>query len=251
LSTVYQEFGQYDQALAESRGAVLEQPNALEYAKLGMVCVHLNRLKEARATAEGAQAKGLDSSDLHWVLYQIAFLQNDTSGIAQQVAWSAGKADAHRFLSLEALTAAYSGRLQTARELSGRAIASAESAGEKGEALVGNVGKVQQRAASALGLAVGQDERWTPLDAALALVMAGNSAQGRGIADDSSKRFPEDTFVQFMYLPTIDAQFALNHGDFSKAIETLQAAAPFELGFVAQLNPVYVRGGRVSGRASW
>ncbi|MGA8104718.1 MAG: hypothetical protein WB869_21340, partial [Candidatus Acidiferrales bacterium] len=88
---------------------------------------------------------------------------------------------------------------------------------EKGEALVGNVGKVQQRAASALGLAVGQDERWTPLDAALALVMAGNSAQARGIADDSSKRFPEDTFVQFMYLPTIDAQFALNRGDFSKA----------------------------------
>jgi tetratricopeptide (TPR) repeat protein len=252
LSSVYQECGQYEQALAESREAVLEQPNALEYAKLAMVYIHLNRLKEARATVEEAQSKGLESADLHWVLYQIAFLQNDTSGAAQQVA--EGKADAHRFLSLEALTAAYFGRLRAARELSRRAVTSAESAGEKGgaagyeadaawrEALVGNVGEAQQRAVAALGLAASQDDRWTPLDSALALAVAGDSTQARGIADDSAIRFPDDTLVRFVYLPTINAQLALNRGDSSKAIETLQAAEPFELGFVAQLRPIYVRG---------
>jgi eukaryotic-like serine/threonine-protein kinase len=50
------------------------------------------------------------------------------------------------------------------------------------------------------------------------------------------------------YLPTIDAQLALNRGDSSKAINILQVAAPYELGipgggfFSPTLYPVYVRG---------
>ena len=53
--------------------------------------LNLNRLEEARATVEEAQAKKLDSPDLHFILYQLAFLQNDAAGMAQQVAWAAGK----------------------------------------------------------------------------------------------------------------------------------------------------------------
>ena len=67
-------------------------------------------------------------------------------------------------------------------------------------------------------------------------------------ADDLAKRFPEGTVAQFNYVPTIHAQLALNRNDFSKAIEALQAATPYELGtptdrfnFVS-LYPVYVRG---------
>jgi predicted Zn-dependent protease len=63
------------------------------------------------------------------------------------------------------------------------------------------------------------------------------------------KQFPEDTVVQFNYLPTIHAQLALSRNDSSKAIEALQAAAPYELGspisggaFSPALYPVYVRG---------
>jgi len=54
--------------------------------------------------------------------------------------------------------------------------------------------------------------------------------------------------VQFNYLPTIHAQLALSRNDAPKAIETLQAAAPYELGtegngaFTPALHPVYVRG---------
>ena len=47
--------------------------------------------------------------------------------------------------------------------------------------------------------------------------------------------------VQFNYLPTIHAQLALSHNDSLKAIEALQAAAPYELGAVGGLYPVYVR----------
>jgi len=54
--------------------------------------------------------------------------------------------------------------------------------------------------------------------------------------------------VQFNYLPTTQAQLALNRNDASGAIEALQAASPYELAmtdvyfnFVC-LYPVYVRG---------
>jgi eukaryotic-like serine/threonine-protein kinase len=61
------------------------------------------------------------------------------------------------------------------------------------------------------------------------------------------KRFPEDTIVQFNYLPTTRAQIDLIHNDFARAIEALQLAAPYELGSPPGVNslalyPVYVRG---------
>jgi eukaryotic-like serine/threonine-protein kinase len=92
--------------------------------------------------------------------------------------------------------------------------------------------------------------------AALALALAGDAARAQALADDLAKRFLEDTVVQFNYLPTLHAQLALSRNDpakssgagASKAIEALQAAAPYELGdpteafnFVS-LYPVYVRG---------
>ena len=63
-----------------------------------------------------------------------------------------------------------------------------------------------------------------------------------------AKRFPKSTLVQFNYVPTIHAQTALGHKDFRKAIEVLQAAAPYELAalhftaFAPALYPVYMRG---------
>jgi tetratricopeptide (TPR) repeat protein len=55
-------------------------------------------------------------------------------------------------------------------------------------------------------------------------------------------QFPEDTAVQFCYLPTVDALLALGRGDSSKAVEALSLATPYELGVAARLYPAYVRG---------
>jgi tetratricopeptide (TPR) repeat protein len=92
--------------------------------------------------------------------------------------------------------------------------------------------------------------------AALALALAGDAFRAQTLADDLAKRFPEDTVVQFNYLPTTRAQLALNRSDpakpfgagSSKAIEALQGATAYELGnpgtagFTPALYPVYVRG---------
>jgi hypothetical protein len=82
----------------------------------------------------------------------------------------------------------------------------------------------------------------------LALGFAGNPARAETIAEALATGFPEATLVQFNYVPTIHAQTAIGHKDFPKAIEVLQAAAPYELGalhftaFAPALYPVYMRG---------
>jgi class 3 adenylate cyclase/tetratricopeptide (TPR) repeat protein len=264
LSFIYFVLGQYDRALEEARENVRLSPDGAGYALLATLYLNLDQLEEAEATTREAQTKSLDSPVLHFILYSLAFLRNNMSGMATQVAWSEGKPGVEDvLLVLEADSAGYSGRLAEARELSRRAVDSAmhaeeiETAGTYEaeaavrEALFGNASDAHGRAKAALGLSVGRDVQF---GAALALALAGDAARAQALADDLGKRFPEDTFVQFNYLPTIHAQLALTHnesakspgGGASKAIEALQAAAPYELGQAGggslALAPVYVRG---------
>jgi eukaryotic-like serine/threonine-protein kinase len=64
------------------------------------------------------------------------------------------------------------------------------------------------------------------------------------LTDDLDTRFPESTVVRLHFLPAIKGQLELIRNDPFKAIETLQSAAPYELGsqFSVGLYPVYVRG---------
>jgi eukaryotic-like serine/threonine-protein kinase len=259
LNSLYQSLGQYDKALTEAREAFrLDPVSELSYDGLANSYLYLNRLEEARATAQEAQAKHLDSPVLRFLQYQLAFLQNDAPEMARQVAWAAGKPGVEDgLLAYEADTAAYSGRVAKAREYSRQAIASAERAEKKEtaadyetnaalrEALFGNAAQARQHVASALALSTGRDVQY---GAAMALALTGNAARAQALADDLGKRFPEDTIVQYNYLPTLHAQLAVSRNDASKAIEVLQAAAPYELGqpnvggVRTFLHPVYVRG---------
>ncbi|MGH9775283.1 MAG: protein kinase domain-containing protein [Candidatus Acidiferrales bacterium] len=251
LADIDNQLGQNDKALAEAGESLRLHPNGVAYAELGTAYLKLNRLEEARSTAEEAQSKNFDSPSLRITLYRLAFLQNDASGMAQQVNWSAGKPGAEDiFLGLEDDTAAYFGKLGKAREFSRRAVASAVNAEEKEvaasyeadagiwEALLGNAAKARERVAAALRLSTGRDVQYA---AALALALAGDAVRAQALADDLSKRFPEDTLVQTIYLPTLHAQLALDRKDPSKAVEALRTAAPYELGSTP-LVPVYVRG---------
>ena len=258
LGNLYNTLGQHEKALVEAQESFrLGSHDILDYGYLAFAYGTVGRLKEARAVVEEALAKNPDAPSLAVVMYPLAFLQNDTAGMAQQVSWAAGKPGVEDvLLAMEADTAAYYGQLEKARELSRRAVASAEQAKEKEtaagyqaqaalrEALSGNVEQARQRAAAGLRLSTGRDVQFAT---ALALTLAGDAVQAQKLADELEERFPEDTIVSFNYLPTIRAQVALNGNDASKAIEVLQGAASYELGlegaggFGLCLYPVYVR----------
>jgi len=257
---IYPDTGQYEKAVEAGKEAVRLSPNfSPSYALPTFDYISLNRIEEANATYQQAFERKLKSTLFHLALYEIAFLQKDAAGMAQQVSSSAGTPGLEATLfANEADTAAYSGRLRSAREFSRQAVDSAERAGDKEaaatysalsalrEALFGNADEARRRASVAMKHPAGHDLEYA---SALAWAYAGDHERAQTLTDDLGQRFPEATIVQFNYLPTLRAKLAVSKGDPSEALETLRAALPYELGRTtyssygwSSLYPVYVRG---------
>jgi Flp pilus assembly protein TadD len=259
LGVVYQTLGQYEKSFENFRAAQRMTPNdAVSYSNTLSVLVNLNRVKEARAMAADATAKKIDSPGIRFDLYQLGFLQSDDTVMADQVSWAADRpGDDAVMLYYEADTAAYYGQLNKARDLSRQAVAAAgraqrperaavcQAAAGLREALFGNGAEAKRNAGAALKSSNARDVQFI---STLALAMVGDKERAVEFADALKSRFPQDTVVQFNYLPTIYAQIALFDGDAPRAIEFLRAATPYELGLAASSNystymyPVYVRG---------
>jgi DNA-binding winged helix-turn-helix (wHTH) protein/tetratricopeptide (TPR) repeat protein len=251
LGVLCSALGQYDQALTGYNEALLRYPESgLISGNLVFTLTSLNRLQEAREIADRALIKHPDSAGLRVGLYRLAFLQNDAKTMQKQVEFSTGKAGLEdELLWNEAAKAAYFGQLQKSRALYRQAIASAERAEEREaaagyeadaalkEALFGNKGAARQNIESALRLSTGPDVQY---DAALALSLIGDVPRSDALSQNLARRFPEDTILQFIHLPTLKAQFALDRKNPLKAIEDLQIASAYRFG--EMLNPVYVRG---------
>ncbi|MGB2629317.1 MAG: protein kinase [Candidatus Acidiferrum sp.] len=257
---IYPVIGQYENAVEEAREAVRLKPDfPVPYAFLMFNYTAMNHLDEAKAAYGQARDRNLQNSFYPLALYHIAFLQRDAAGMAQQVAKSVGQpAIEDELLSLEADTAAYSGRLRDASDLSRQAVGSAERAQENEvaamysalsalrEALFGNSKEARRRANSAMERSAGRDMQF---GSALALAYAGDDERAQELTVNLGKKFPEDTIVQFNYLPTLRAKSAVNRGNASEAIETLRAATRYELGQTTfstygwnAMYPVFVRG---------
>jgi tetratricopeptide (TPR) repeat protein len=257
LGIIYSQLGDYDLALDAFEKAVRIGPaTGNRYANLVNGYLQLNRLDEAKATVREAQAKHIDSPEIHVNLYWAAFLQNDAAGMEREAASvESDRGYQYEMLNRESETALYRGQLAKARILAQRSVESARKEDEKEaaavyeaqaavrEALVGNIDLAKRAAKTALASSNGRDAEAL---AAIAMGMAGDSKQAERLADDLAKRFPEDTIVQFTYLPTIHAA-ALLRGRVSSVATDSLAATPYELGgnlltlnFI--LYPVYVHG---------
>jgi eukaryotic-like serine/threonine-protein kinase len=259
LGVLYQNLGQYEKALAQFKQALKLNPNdVLSFGNLVGVLVNLNRLKEAKAAADEALAKKLDSTDLRTAMYLMAFLQSDEEAMQKTVAWVTERPDdLSLMLYYLADTAAYSGQLGKARELSHQCIAAAEIAGRKEraagcegaealrEALFGNGAEARKFAALALAHSSARDVQFV---VGLTFALVGEKEKAAEVADLLKRRYPEDTVAKFNYLPTIYAAIALDDSDSARAIEFLKAASPDELGlaggtsYSTYMYPVYMRG---------
>src|SRR5207247_8568367 len=114
----------------------LDPNSAFSYGVLGGSYFGLNRFAEAKAVREKQVALKLDSVNDHRDLYVLAFLEGDTSGMQQEADWAKGKTNEFEMLEAVAEAAAFSGKLQKAREMYAQAIDSARG-GEVEESAVG------------------------------------------------------------------------------------------------------------------
>jgi tetratricopeptide (TPR) repeat protein len=191
--------------------------------------------------------------------YYLAFLKGDQAGMDREVARATGEHAEDWMSHNQALVLARSGRMEQARIMWERAIALAQQAGERETAAIyeaaeavceahfGNGTAAKKRARAALELAKGRDVVYA---AAFALALSGDPSEPQRLAAELEKRFPEDTPVQFEYLPTLHALSALAHRAPLDAVERLQQAVPYDFampgtaffGRFGGLYPAYIRG---------
>jgi len=256
LGSIYNALGQPEKALPELMDARrLDPDSAFVYSNLALAYLDLNRLDEAKSVIDEGRARGIDGDDFHLVRYMIAFIEGDSATMKQQVALAADRPYSDALLGLDAATTAYYGHLRAAEERfreaedSARRFGRRESAaeGQAGAALVeaefGHPGEARQLAKGALN----RDAKGaaTQTTAALALARAGDASDAEAIANDLAQRFPSDTLLNAVRLPTIRAAAELARGNANSAIRLLQAALPYDLckdDHVAPVYAPYVRG---------
>jgi serine/threonine protein kinase len=260
--------GHYDKAVKEGLIAIELDPDyAIGYVNVAFAYIYLNRLSEAEALLGQASERKIETADFSLCRYFIAFLRGDLAALEREVTQRQAKLEAQGlFEQQEALTAAHQAHLKEAARLSDRAIllsrqaglreraAQFEGAAAVWNALFGVREQAQKSAAAALALHRSRDADYGP---AFALAVLRESAQTHKIVMDLEKRYPEDTSVQFSYLPAMRALEALNQGDPARALELTQVAAPYDLAvpgtafyvgsFFGAMYPVYVRGLSYSG----
>ncbi len=255
--------GRYDKAVEAGQKAIELDPDfSIGYINVAFADLYQNHLSEAQAVLRKASERRIEVVEFSLCRCFIAFVGSDKAAMEKEVTQRKAKLEAQGwFEHQEAMTLAYQGRLKDAARLSDSAVRLAYQAGLRERpaqfegaravwsALFGLREEGQRHAAAALSLHRSRDADYGP---AFALALLRDSARARKISAELEKRYPEDTSVQFNYLPALRALDALNRDELAKALELTQAAAPYDLAvpgtaffsgsFFGALYPVYVRG---------
>ena len=255
LSRRLRSTGQYERAADEARQALaITRDSSAAFTSLMLASIRLNRLNDAKAAFDEAQARKLDGTYLHLARYQVAFLEGDNRGMAEQLAIENGKPGIEDILlHAQGDTEAYYGRFHKSREFSDRAVESAKRAGAPERAAIhetwlaiqeaeaGMFELARQTAAEALALSKGE---YVTAKAALALARAGSPTQAQKLANQLNQKLPSETVEQNYSLAVIRAAIAMSKKNPGKSIDILKVTLPYELGAssICCMFPTYVRG---------
>jgi DNA-binding winged helix-turn-helix (wHTH) protein/tetratricopeptide (TPR) repeat protein len=253
LGEIYGSLGNLEKALEEHREAIRLEPNSQDiYVDVGHDYVNLNRLDEAEAVYKQAEERKLEGEGLLKYRYLLAFLKGDAARMAELASAAIGRPGTEDLLlAAQANTEAWYGREKAARELTRRAMDSAQhndaketAAAYQAQAALREMesgSREQARADADAAVKLGPNRDVLAM-AALALARAGDTGEAEKLAAELDKTFPLDTLDQRYRLPTIRAAVALQRKDPNRAVELLQAASAMELGDTGSLLPVYLRG---------
>jgi DNA-binding winged helix-turn-helix (wHTH) protein/tetratricopeptide (TPR) repeat protein len=252
--------GHYEKAISEGLQALRLNPDVgIVYSNLMEDYTPLNRLQEAKAAYRQALERKIDGPYLHTDMYVIAFLENDAAEMQRQISLASEMPGAEDWLfSLQSDTAAYSGAIVSARKSSQLAAESARRNDLKEVSVIWQMNAAvrevefgnsrQARLAVEEGLKL-VSTRDSQILAALVLARAGDVGRAQIMADDLAKRFPANTQLNSYWLPSIRAAIELDRGHPAEAINILEPAASYEIGYPqpqleggSLLLPAYLRG---------
>ncbi len=261
LSWINQMLGNFPKSRDNGRMAASLDPTFPPgWKNLASTYIFLGDLQEAENTMRQAAGHKVEAPEFLIYRYLIAYLKGDQAVMARIASEAEDSAEVRLWaLHAQSAAAAASGRLREARAKSRQVLdlalqtahkrenaANFQTGAAVREALYGNAKEARAYAAAALDLSSGRNVEY---GAAFVRALSGDIAGSQALAQDLDKRFPEDTYVRFTYLPTLKALWALSRGDGSAALDELQTAASYEFavsgsgsGSYGTFSAIYLRG---------
>ena len=245
--------GRYQTVVEAAKQAIrLEPDHNFGYINLLAGLNGLNRLDEAKALCDQLIARGHDESFIHLNLLSIALLQNNQEAVQREYQWSAKHPDDTGMTYAEADAAAAAGKMNQSTKMF-EDVAQNRAGGGANEwsadtlmvsaeinSEVGRHAQAVKQTTEALKL--GKNQIVLGL-AALVEARAGDKARAREFLDELDSDFPLATFNIGVYSPMIRTTQAVAQGSSPAEVTSLmEPALPYELGSVANLLPIYVRG---------
>jgi tetratricopeptide (TPR) repeat protein len=255
--------GRFQTAIEIAQERIAGDPNqAMAYGLLASAYLRTDRFAEVESTLQRAFELKLETPEILIIRYNIAVLKGGQEEMNRVVSQARGKRRSEHWVAhQEALALARSGQLLAARRSSNRAVQLAlqEQIGRESaasylasravwEAFYGNAAEGVRTALAALELSKGRDVEFA---AGFALALSGDSSRSGALTGDLEKRFPEDTFAKFTYVPILRAFAALRRGQPAESVELLEIARRYELApnglafngyYLGGLHSAYVRG---------
>jgi serine/threonine protein kinase/tetratricopeptide (TPR) repeat protein len=238
LSTTYARLNQYDGAIEEGRAAVRLGPNAVvAYQQLTRALLAVDRFPEAKDVIREATAKGLDSTALRQLAFDLAFIDNDTASMQEHLHAAEARPDGYLILTEAARAAVAGGDIDAGRALYTQAVTAARAArindfagrlaAEQAlvDALTGDDDRAHAELQSAIAINRGPETTWM---ASLAAAFSGRAAQAAELATAFQALQPPAPDVVNAQMPMLQAAIAIANNDGRAAIASLTSAAQFE-----------------------
>ncbi len=241
VAVSYQVLGRYEKMIENCLEAIRLQPDTLNcYLQGSLAYRALGRFDNSDALLAQAQQRNIKSSSLFLFLAESAILHGDTAKAASMEESAKATPEGElRVLGLEASHAAALGQLSHERELRARAVERAKSLG------VADVAADQLTDEAETDAAFGYSSRAAEqTNAALALshdpsfvarvayicAAVGQDQKAESLIAEARSAKPDDTFMQNIFVPEVDARLQLRHGKAAAAVQTLAVAQPYDDG---------------------
>ena len=243
VAVAYQFLGQYEKTVENCLEAIRMEPDTLNcYLVAAASYRDLGRLDNADALLAQAQQRKIGGTGLYVDLARSAILRGDSAGAAhmEQLAQASPEGEL-RVLGQQASHAGALGELGQVRQLRARVVERAK--GLNMPDFAANQLIEEANAEAALGYPARAAEQ---IDAALALSRdpaflgdvadAASAAQqdqkAEALLTEVRKARPDDTFLQKVVVPRVQARLLMRQGKDAAAVQTLATAQPYEDGFL-------------------
>jgi DNA-binding winged helix-turn-helix (wHTH) protein len=255
FSACLETLGRHDEEVVQSREAARLLPSAPTLTNLLGAALYAQRIDEARETYDEAVSRGLDSPRLHLYHANLAFLQNDKSGMQKEWTWGSQDPVRGRFvLYRESRAEGFYGLSRNAHRLAQMAVDSSMKAGFSSDAAGfesldalrdAEIGNRRQSQALVTDAVRKSQDRNILMLAALTFARAGNTKQSQELVEKLNQLFPNDFTIQVFGLPVTRAAIKLDENDPAAAIEILRSVTPYDLAITDSfyyVYPAYLRG---------